>query len=308
MKQQTNSAVTNSIYQRITDFVIDQLNKGVIVWRKGWNSGEIPMNITTRQPYNGWNVFWLKFHAASNDYPHPYYLTFRQAQAAGGSIRKGERGTPIVFWTKLTTTQDYAEQPGEESTTRSRMVLRQYTVFNIAQTEGIEFTLPEQTVNIIPELERCEQVVVDMPAAPAIFWKGDRAFYQCTTDTVTMPTRALFHSSEECYATLFHELAHSTGHPTRLNRTELVNHDGFGGENYSREELTAELAAAFLCGICGIEQKIITNTVAYLQSWLHALKNDKTLVLKAAGQAQKAVNHILGITAPANVETSPQAM
>ncbi|QEH39425.1 ArdC family protein [Chitinophaga sp. XS-30] len=297
MKKQTSSSVTNDIYQRITDFVIEQLNNGNIVWRRGWTNGVLPMNIITRQTYHGWNVFWLNFHAAAYGYPHPYYLTFRQAQAAGGSIRKGEKGTPIVFWSKLTAKQDNNDQPEEETKPRPRMVLRQYTVFNIAQTEGIEFKLPEQPASTVPEIDRCEQVVNDMPHAPGVYWNGDRAYYRCATDTVGMPNRELFHSAEECYATLFHELAHSTGHPSRLNRKELIEHDGFGGANYSREELTAELAAAYLCGVCGIEQKVITNTVAYLQSWLRALKNDKTLLMKAAGHAQKAVNYILNIHA-----------
>lgn len=147
--------------------------------------------------------------------------------------------------------------------------------------------------NKTEKLEVCKQIVDNMPHCPKIRNAGDRAYYSCSTDNVTMPLQALFHSMEEYYSTLFHELAHSTGHDTRLNRKELKEHDGFGGENYSKEELTAELTAAFLCAISGIEQKTLTNSIAYIQGWLKALNNDKTLILKAASQAQAAADFIL---------------
>ena len=169
-----------------------------------------------------------------------------------------------------------------------------YVVFNIDQTEGIEFTKVESLFqNNADELEACEQIIDNMPHRPQIRNAGDRAYYSSVTDRVTMPLLALFHSKEEYYSTLFHELAHSTGHETRLNRKELKEHDGFGGENYSKEELIAELTAAFLCAISGIEQKTLTNSTAYIQGWLKALNNDKTLILKAASQAQAASDFIL---------------
>ncbi len=128
---------------------------------------------------------------------------------------------------------------------------------------------------------------------PQIRNAGDRAYYNSATDRITMPLPALFHGIEEYYSTLFHELAHCTGHETRLNRKELKEHDGFGGENYSKEELTAEFTAAFLCAISGVEQKTLTNSTAYIQGWFKALNNDKTLILKAASQAQAAADFIL---------------
>lgn len=162
-----------------------------------------------------------------------------------------------------------------------------YVVFNIDRTEGIEFPMVESLFqNKADKLEGCEQIIDNMPYSPKIRSAGDRAYYSCATDKVTMPLPKLFYSMEEYYATLYHELAHCTGHETRLNRKELKEHDGFGGENYSKEELTAELTAAFLCAISGIEQKTLTNSTACIQGWLKALNNDKTLILKAASQAQ----------------------
>ena len=134
-----------------------------------------------------------------------------------------------------------------------------------------------------------------MQLAPSIRHSGDRAYYSLMSDQVTMPAKNLFVNDEAYYTTLFHELAHSTGHEKRLNRKELLEHDGFGGENYSKEELTAEFAAAFLSGITGIQPATINNSTAYIQGWLKSLKDDKKLLLTAANQAQKASDFILGI-------------
>ncbi|HLL44379.1 MAG TPA: zincin-like metallopeptidase domain-containing protein [Segetibacter sp.] len=138
-------------------------------------------------------------------------------------------------------------------------------------------------------------MIKNMQAAPSIRHSGDRAYYSLMRDQVTMPAKDLFVNDEAYYTTLFHELAHSTGHEKRLNRKELIEHDGFGGENYSKEELTAEFTAAFLSGITGIQPATINNSTAYIQGWLKSLKDDKKLLLTAANQAQKASDFILGI-------------
>jgi antirestriction protein ArdC len=128
---------------------------------------------------------------------------------------------------------------------------------------------------------------------PVINQQGDKAWYSRPIDTINLPCNSLFNTDADYYATLFHELAHSTGHEKRLNRKELIEYDGFGKENYSKEELTAELTASYLCGICAVEEHTLENSAAYIQGWLKALKDDKSLIVKAASQAQAAAEFIL---------------
>ncbi|HUN01240.1 MAG TPA: zincin-like metallopeptidase domain-containing protein [Niabella sp.] len=304
MKTTTANNKVNDVYSQVTNFVLEQLEKGMIVWRKGWNSKGLPKNIITGKPYRGWNTLYLNFITLIKEYASPYFLTFKQAQAKGGRIRKGEKGFRIIYWVKIEDKQgDDTDTATPEETRRLRLVPRQYIVFNISQTEGIAF--PEATApaaHTIDSLAACDQMVAGMPNAPEIQYKGDEAWYSPTLDLVNMPEKNLFKSTARHYSTLFHELGHSTGHASRLNRREVVNSDGFGGELYSREELTAELTAGFLCAIGGIEQETLTNSAAYIQGWLKSLKNDKTLVVKAAAQAQKAADYILN-RIPEEVET-----
>jgi antirestriction protein ArdC len=283
------------IYQEVTDAVIEQMEKGKLVWRCGWSRAGLPNNVTTGVNYRGWNVFWLNFHTMINSYPTPRYLTFKQALDLGGNIRKGEKGVKIIYWAtielkRLEEKQDLAD---DEAEIRQRMVPKIYTVFNIAQTEGIIFSgtdiMPDQSIH---RIEACEEIVHNMPDPPVISDKGQFPVYYPHRDEVALPDILSFKSAEEYYSALFHELAHSTGHERRLNRSEITEVTGYGSEPYSREELTAELASAYLCAITGIGQQTIENSAAYLQGWLKVLKDDKTLLIKAAGQAQKAADYI----------------
>jgi antirestriction protein ArdC len=162
----------------------------------------------------------------------------------------------------------------------------------LSQTEGIDIPaslLHETCIN--DPIETCEQIVTNMPNPPA-FEQSDKAWYSPSRDVVGMPARRLFHSSEEHYSTLFHELAHSTGHAKRLHRDDFDNPVSFGSESYSKEELIAEMTAAMLCGIAGIEQKILENSAAYLKTWIVRLRSDSRLLVSAASQAQKAADFI----------------
>lgn len=287
-------------YQQITDLVIDSLEKGDIIWHQSWNNFGLPKNVTTGKSYRGWNVFWLNFHTMIRGYNTPFYLTFNQARQFKGSIRKGEKGTRITYWATVEDNKGQNEhrndsQEMDSSTKAVKLIPAIHTVFNIDQTEGIEFPKVQVLYRTAAEkIAASEDVVESMPCKPAIVHKGDSAYYAKQLDRVTMPEMKLFHSDEAYYTTLFHELAHSTGHSSRLNRKELQEYDGFGGENYSKEELTAELTAAFLSAITGIQQQTIANTTAYIKGWLKALRNDKKLVLNAASQAQKVADFILG--------------
>ena len=281
-------------YQRITDYVINQLEKGEIVWQKGWNSLGLAKNIATNHQYRGWNIFFLNFVTSFFKYKTPYFITYKQALDKGGTIRRGEKGFQVVWWETLEDKRHAIKKDDEPEKGKIYRVPKVHTVFNIDQTHGIEFpTVENQFRSITLKIYACENILKNMPGIPLIKHKGDKAFYYPTDDSITLPNIERFHSDEAYYKTLFHELAHSTGHKKRLNRKELVEHDGFAKENYSKEELTAELTAAFLCAVCGIEQQIISNSTAYIQGWLKTLKNDKKLILKAATQAQAAAEYIM---------------
>jgi antirestriction protein ArdC len=170
-----------------------------------------------------------------------------------------------------------------------------FCVFNAEQCEGIE--LPKEEANAHEPLAECEKIVTSMPLKPAITHDDKtRAFYQPAYDTVNVPELKYFDTPETYYATMFHELGHSTGHITRIGRKEVVNISNFGSHDYSKEELCAESCAAFLCGIAGIQtERTITNAKAYIKGWLSALKNDRTLLIYGIQQGQKAADYILGI-------------
>jgi len=276
-----------SVYEIITDKIIKQLESGVAPWRKPWTC-QTPANLITQKEYRGLNVFTL----ASQGFPSRFWLTFNQATKLGGSIRKGERSSPVIFWNigdeRVTTTQD-----GTKETSRP-FLLRYYSVFNLSQTEKLDIpaSLLQETRTNDP-IEVCEQIVANMPNPPA-FEQSDKAWYSPFSDVVGMPARDLFHSSEEYYATQFHELAHSTGHAKRLHRENFENPVSFGSESYSKEELIAEMTAAMLCGIAGIEQKTLENSAAYLKTWITRLKSDSRLLVSAASHSQKAADFIQG--------------
>lgn len=290
-----------SVYQLITDRIIQQLEAGVAPWHKPWKergSAALPWNLVTDRPYRGINLWILM----ASDYDSPYWLTFKQATSLGGHVRPGEHGLPVVYW-KFGTRE---VQDGDELIEKPTVLCRYYVVFNLEQCDGIP--APEAEPKSRPELtpiEECERIVNRWAQRPDIQHGGDRASYSKLEDRVRIPDLDAFDSAEEFYSTLFHELVHSTGHPGRLNRSTLMDTETFGDENYSREELVAEMGAAFLCGITGIENRTINNSAAYLQSWLEAIKSDTRLVLVAAGQAQKAVDCIQGATQGASVLVGP---
>lgn len=173
-------------------------------------------------------------------------------------------------------------------------VLRYYTVFNVEQCSGIKAPLPEVLPLDFEPIAVCEQVADAMPKRPAVTHAENRAYYSPSLDVVNLPKPERFRSVEEYYSTLFHELAHSTGHPTRLNRKTLADQEKFGSPGYAREELIAEMGCAFLCARCRIETGTLENSAAYIQHWLERMKDDSKLVILAAAQGQKAAEFILG--------------
>jgi antirestriction protein ArdC len=277
------------VYQVITDRIVSMLESGQIPWERSWSTlGGAPRSFVSKKAYRGINTWML----GCSHYDSPFWLTFNQAKAKGGKVRKGEKGTPVVFW-KRWKTKD--KQSGEE---KIIPMLKMYYVFNANQVEGIEFPTPEARNPEAQPLETCETIVNGFATRPTINKGFGRACYIPSADRVEMPHVVQFNSEEEYYSVLFHELIHSTGHKDRLNRFAQENNTNhsFGSTSYAKEELVAEMGAAFLCGHAGIMNRTVQNSAAYIQGWLKSLKNDKKLVVQAAGQAQKASDLILGVT------------
>ena len=307
--KKTSTSNRPSIYQTVTDRIISSLKAGVIPWEKPWNTprftgGPFPRNFYTGKPYRGINILLLW----SSDFSSPFWLTFKQAQELKGNVRKGERGTPIVFFKQLPHAAKDDTATDEDG--RTPFVLCHYTVFNVEQCDGL--TLPEvvQPTNApeVDEDETCEAIVTGWDNRPALHLTSAtecRAYYRPRTDSVHMPARSRFVDAAHYYSTLFHELVHSTGHESRLNRTFG---DHFGDELYSKEELVAEMGAAFLCAIAGIaNEHTDRNTTAYIQNWISKLEEDNHLIVHAAANAQRAADCILGETFEEKTDTTDRA-
>jgi antirestriction protein ArdC len=295
--------MNNEVYASITRRIVTLLEQGTVPWHKPWKvTTGLPRNFVTKKPYRGINVFLL----TALGYESPHWLTFRQALELGGCVRKGERSSRILFWDQKTIED---EESGEE---RKVPLLRLYSVFNVAQCDGIKEN--EAPASSEPEsivFTKPEEIVEKMPKRPKIKHGTTESFYSQREDCVSLPTQKQFDRKEEYYSTLFHELVHATGHESRLGRPTLTEKAGFGTNPYCKEELIAEMGAAFLCGHSEIIERTIDNSAAYLLGWLAQLKNDKTLIVQAAAQAQRAADFILG-TLPQEpqvngAESTPQA-
>jgi antirestriction protein ArdC len=281
-----------TVYQIVTDQIISQLEAGVAPWRKPWVTSA-PKNLISGKEYRGLNTFML----SASGFPRPEWLTFKQAEKLGATIKAGERSSMVVFW------KIGEEKQNATTGKKSRSFLLRYSrVFNISQCVHGDVSLVEKLGldaikgNVIGSIESCDAIVCGMPRRPVVR-AADRAFYRPSTDEVGIPDKNTFHSSPEFYSTLFHELVHSTAHPSRVGRPEVMEAQNFGSANYSREELIAECGAAMLCGVAGISPMVIENSSAYLASWIKALRGDSKLIVTAASAAQKAADYIRGITA-----------
>jgi len=278
------------IYQLVTDEIITMLKTGVVPWRSpilGRQNAGFPKNTNTGREYRGINRFLLGFTAWQRGYDSSYWLTFNQAKDRGSSIRKGEKSSIVVFWKHYETTDAETGEPVNIP------FLRYYRVFNVEQCEGIEApdAIPYTPTDFKP-IETAEAIVRGYIDGPTIEHRGVRAFYQPSNDVVQLPEQSRFASTEDYYATLFHELAHSTGHSKRLDRGLDTNLQPFGSPDYGKEELVAEMAAAFLSAHTEIKPITIENQAAYIGGWMKQLKQDKRLVVVAAGAAQRAADRI----------------
>lgn len=291
MKEHTKSSDRFDFYQAITDQIIEAMERGVCPWKKPWKAiGGCPRNIRGRR-YRGINALLLAMQSALSNWTHPVFLTFNQTKELGGTVRKGERSTLVVFW-KVTVPETYLANPQACQLDEKRWLLRYYRVFNVAQVDGLPpQALPVMVDNGLSPIEACEAIVANMPQRPQIRESGQGAFYQPRTDEVFMPPLRVFDSAEAYHSTLFHELIHSTGAESRLARPDAFA-GRFGSEPYAKEELVAELGAAFLCARAGIAPATLEDSAAYLQNWLKKLREDKRLIVSAASGAQRAADFI----------------
>ena len=271
------------IYAAVTDRIIEQMEQGIIPWQKPWISNGKAVSHATGKAYSLLNQLMLGRPGE--------YLTFKQCQAAGGKVKKGAKSSTVVFW-------KWIEQEDEETGEKKEVpFLRYYNVFHIDQCEGIiaKHTTEASFPDGAEVLEAAQEIVYDYLGRTGVklsHTEGDQAFYRPSTDEVVLPIRKQFVSTAEYYSTVFHELTHSTGHPSRLNR--LARPSFFGTEDYSKEELVAEIGAATLVNHVGLETgSSLRNSAAYIQNWLKVLKDDKRFIVSAAGRAEKAVNLIL---------------
>lgn len=286
------------IATEITNRLVEELEKGVIPWRKPWTGdGDGAVRHTTGRAYSFLNQILLVMQGKSGK----EFITFKQCIAEGGKVKKGAKGAKIYFWTQYIKTETDANGEEEQHTIP---VLKRYTVFDINDCDGITSKYSEREVATNDPDEAAEKIVNDYQQRERLTINREqlsgRAFYRPIDDSITVPTINQFDAVNEFYSTLFHEMTHSTGHASRLARFDASGAvAAFGSDDYSREELIAEIGAACLVNRCGLETPdTFLNSAAYLQSWSRALKADPMLFITAATRAEKAVNYILdGATA-----------
>lgn len=280
-------AKTN-VYEMVTERIIAELEKGVIPWEKPWTgvrSGAY--NRVSKRPYSLLNQMLLK-HTGE-------YATYKQWQDLGGQVKKGEKSEIVVFW-KIFEAEETNKDTGEKETKKIPL-LRYYNVFHISQVEGVEPLAPEQLNDEVEPIEEADKIITDYITREHIEFtecRSNEAYYSPSSDRVVVPMKEQYKVINEYYSTTFHELTHSTGHKSRLNRLETGAVAAFGGTEYSKEELVAEIGSASLMNLLGIETvKTFRNSAAYIQSWLQVLRNDNKFIVSASSKAEKAVNYIL---------------
>lgn len=282
-----------SLYDEVTAQIIGELEGGRLPWVQPWSAEAcpvpgLPRNALTGRCYSGVNVLILWIEVIARGYPSQGWLTFRQAQEAGGCVRKGERGTTIVYADRFTPEAEKirARESGDDA--RTVPFLKRFTVFNISQCEGLRPDLAPEPI-ALPERE-IVPVAEEVIAASGVDFRvgGDKAFYVPSLDYVQVPPQPAFFEQINYYRTCLHELTHATGHSSRLNR-DMTN--GFGSKDYAREELIAEMGSAFLCAALGIVPTV--RHADYIGAWLEVLREDNRAIFRAASAATRAADWLL---------------
>jgi antirestriction protein ArdC len=294
--QDGEQRLTKDVYARVTDRIIADLEKGIRPWMKPWHAEHAAGKITrplrhNGTPYRGINILLLWGEAMAKGYTTPIWMTFKQALEVDAHVRKGEHGSLVVFANTVTRTE--RDENGED-VEHDIPFMKGYTVFNCEQIEGLPQHHYAQPKNPLPASERIEIADRFLAATGAtIQHGGNMAFYAPARDVIQMPPFEAFKDSESYYATALHELTHYTKHPSRLNREFGAKR--FGDTGYSREELVAELGAAFLCADLGITPEIRADHADYVGHWLNVLREDKRAIFSAAAHAQRAADYLHGL-------------
>ena len=288
-----------NLYDEVTAKIIGQLEEGRFPWVQPWASCRddmaqgalapgLPRNALTARCYSGINILILWGAAIEKDYPSQSWLTFKQAREAGGCVSKGEKGTTVVYADRFTPEAEKEKARTTGADAKSVAFLKRFTVFNVAQCEGLRPGLAAEPAPL-PERE-IVPVAEAVIAASGVDFRigGDKAFYMPSQDMVQVPPQPAFYEQINYYRTCLHELTHATGHPLRLDRN-LKN--GFGSKDYAREELIAEMGSAFLCAALGIMPTV--RHADYIGSWLEVLREDNRAIFRAAGAASKAAEWLL---------------
>lgn len=279
----------DTIYQMVTDRMVAALEAGTVPWQQGWADAGLPRSMATRKPYRGINVFLL----ALQGYGSQWWGTYDQIKGLGGQVRKGERGTVVILWKRIRVPDQDSDDP---QATKIIPLLRYFKVFNACQADGLPERFYPAKGEAPAEVADAELIIKDYLArdgAPSLAYDKSSAYYDMRADAIHLPAREAFRDAAHLYSTTFHEMTHSTGHESRLNRPGVVEFDHFGSSRYGKEELCAQMGASFLAAMTGTDQHF-DNSAAYVASWLKTIKGDPKLVVQAAAQAQKSTDYILG--------------
>ncbi len=282
----------NEVYQSITNRIIQELDRGVVPWKKGWNAQRdgFARNIVSGEIYRGINFFNLNLVA---EYQSSLWMTYKQASDLGGTIKKGEKAHRVLFY-KLLPATDSSSKPILDSDGKEKQIpfLRYANVFNLAQTQGVK--IPEKFQiqpgqSFLSPIEKGDQLIQNSGVPIKHGFTG--ACYHPSSDEIHIPCRESFKSPESYYHTTFHELTHASGHPSRLDRP--LSGD-FGSPAYAKEELIAELGSCFLSATAGIQtDAVIPDSAAYIENWRTTLSKDPKLIVQASSEAQKAADFFI---------------
>lgn len=285
-------------YTRITERILADLEQGVRPWMKPWNAETLAGRVTrplrsTGEPYSGINVILLWMEAVANGYASPMWMTYRQAQALGGQVRKGEQGAPVVYYGTTTKKHEDAASGDNDQEGREIRFLKTYQVFNVAQIEGLpeRFIETPEEAPAPPPFERIETADQFFEVTGArVAHGGNQAYYHLGQDRIQLPPFEAFKDAESYYCVRGHETVHWTRNASRLDRS--FGRERWGDEGYAREELVAELGACFLAADLGLALEPREDHAAYLASWIKVLQNDRRAILSAAAHAERAVKYL----------------
>ncbi len=289
-----NTTERKDVYSRITSQIVESLEQGVRPWIRPWNAEHAAGRITrplrhNGQPYSGINVLALWASAMVQNFAAPIWVTYRQAGELGAQVRKGEKGSSVVYANSITRTE-HDDATGQD-TEHEIPYMKGYTVFNVEQIDGLPeifYAKAGPTLDPVQRIERAEAFVASTHAT--VKHGGNRAYYAQELDYVQMPPFEAFRDAESYYSTILHELVHSTKHPSRLARD--LGRKSWGDAGYAAEELVAELGSAFLCADLELALEPREDNAAYIATWLEVLKSDSRAIFAAASHAQRAADYL----------------